>query len=128
MNDFIKKKLNLLTHLANVDGKFHKSEKALIKTIAEQAGLDQHEFHLLESTGNAMDDIGAVDDKYEMLYLALKLMQADNKVREEEIVFCEELARKLNYNPEVSRYYAFQKLPSREEFDREVTRWMIRSK
>ena len=123
MDDFIKKKLNLLTHLAKVDGKFHKSEKALIKAIAEQAGLKPDEFHLLEPQDNGLDDLSAIDDRCEMLYLALRLMQADNKIREEEIAFCEELAKKLNYNPEVSRYYAYKKLPDREEFDHEVTRW-----
>jgi len=39
MNILERKKINLLVHLAKIDGKFEKSEKALLKSFLHEKGI-----------------------------------------------------------------------------------------
>lgn len=124
MDDVTKKKLNLLTHLAKIDGDFHKSEQRLINEIIEQRGFKKEDFHLLDDNVDAMamahEDL---HEKEELLFLALKLIQADSIIDDAEVEFCQELASKLGYKPDVIDHFAHKSLPSREEFDKELDNW-----
>lgn len=121
---FTERKMNLLVHLAKSDGDFHSSERKLIQEIAEEKGFNPEEFHLLCQANPTIDDTCVVDDKAEMLYLSLKLIQADGEIRDEEIDFCKILATKMNYNSRVIDHFAYKKLPSRIEFDRRLLGWV----
>lgn len=120
---FTERKMNVLVHLAKVDGDFHKSERKLIEEIAIEKGFDVHDFNLLREPNNPLDELGTIDDKAEMLYLSLKLIQVDDVIRNEEVSFCKELAIKLGYKPEVIDHYAHQPLPIREDFDKQLIKW-----
>jgi len=125
MDVFTKRKMNVLIHLAKIDGDFHKSERKLIQEIIEEKGFDAKDFHLVEENGNSLADIDTIDDKGEMLYLALKLIQADDIIRDEEVIFCKQLAEKLSYKPEVVDHFAYKELPDRAEFDKNLTNWTV---
>ena len=124
MDDVNKKKLNLLTHLAKIDGDFHKSEQKLINEIIEQQGFNKEDFHLLDDNVDALaiahEDL---HEKEELLYLALKLIQADSIIDDTEVEFCQKLAVKLGYKPEVIDHYAHIILPDRDQFDKELDSW-----
>jgi len=118
MDSLTKKKLNLLVHLAKIDGDFHKSEKALINALIISNGLDPEEFKLLSA--HSLDDVNDIEDKPEMLYLALRLIMADGRIEPREIDYCEKLASRMGYDPALIKYYAYSRLPSRAEFDQQI--------
>jgi len=124
---FTERKMNLLVHLAKSDGDFHKSERELIKEIAAEQGFNNDDFHLLGEPQSAINEMKDIDDKAEMLYLSLRLIQADGEIRDEEIDFCKKLATKMNYNSKVIDHFAYKDLPHREEFDKQLTEWMSSS-
>jgi len=121
---FTERKMNVLVHLAKVDGDFHKSERRLIGEIAIEKGFNVDDFNLLRESDNPLDQLDAIDDRAEMLYLSLRLIQADDVIKEEEISFCKKLATKLNYNSEVIDHFAHQPLPIRKEFDKQLSTWV----
>jgi uncharacterized tellurite resistance protein B-like protein len=124
MNTLEKRKLNLLVHLAHADGKFEKSEKELLRLFEKEKKLSASEHtndHPLE-----LSDFTHANDKIELLFWALRMMQADKIIHEQEVVFCKHLAAKLNFKSEVIDHYANQALPSFAEFESEVKRtWQI---
>ena len=124
MNKYTKRKLNLLIYLANVDGKFHKAEKALLQEFVKEKGFDIGDFRLLETYDEKNHDLPLVDDKKEMLFLAIKLIQADNVIDKKELAFCKDIAAKLGYNADVIDEYAHQNL-NRESFDKKIDNWLL---
>ncbi|MDN5212702.1 hypothetical protein QQ020_11620 [Fulvivirgaceae bacterium BMA12] len=119
-----KRKLNLLVHLARIDGKFHRAEKALLREFVNKEGLDVDDFHLLEMADEEIGDFHLIDDKKEMLFLALKLIQADDVIDKKEFTFCKEIAAKLGYNSLVIDQHAYREL-DRETFDKTVNDWLL---
>lgn len=116
MNGLIKKKLNLLVHLARVDGEFHKTEKDLILKLAG----DEASFNEALISATTKVDVSGFSDKEEILYLALKLVQADSVITEEELKFCRSLASKLGFSESLVDHFAYKKLPSLSEFSRQL--------
>ncbi len=119
-----KQKLNLLIHLAKVDGKFHKAEKALLREFVDQEGFDAEDFRLLETAEEEIGDFHLIDDKKEMLFLALKLIHADEVIDKKEVTFCKEIAAKLGYNSAAIDQYAYREL-NRETFDKTIDDWLL---
>ncbi len=122
MNDVVRRKLNILIYLAKVDGKFHKSEKALLMDFVNENKLDPKEFKLLVENPEEMAPEKIVD-KEEMMFLALKVMKADKEVHETELEFCKELAGKLGVKPGIVDEFVNKEL-TREAFDKEVGNWL----
>ena len=123
MNKYTKRKLNLLIYLAQVDGKFHKAEKALLEEFVNEKGFDIKDFRLLEPMDENSHDLPSTDDKKEMLYLAIKLMQADKVIDKKELEFCKEIASKLGYDATVVEEYAHHEL-DRKSFDEKINDWL----
>ena len=74
-------------------------------------------------TGNPLEDADQLGDKEEILYLALKLIQADHVITEEELAFCRKLANKLGFRETVIDRYAHKSLPHISQFIVEVKPW-----
>lgn len=123
MDKFTKRKLNLLIYLAKIDGKFHKSEKALLKEFVNEEEFDVTDFRLLEPVDEKIGDLYFIDDKQEMLFLAIKLMQADKVIDKREMAFCKEIAVKLGFNASVIDEYA-SKVLDRKSFDETINDWV----
>lgn len=119
MNGIIKKKLNLLVHLARVDGHFHKSERDMIlNLVGNSKEIDQ-----MSSTADPLADIDTLRDKEEIFYLALKLVQADGVITEEELAFCRRLAGKLGFRETAADRFVRSPLPSMAEFVEDLSTW-----
>lgn len=120
MNVLEKRKLNLLVHLAKVDGRFEKSEQELLKSFIREKGLTTSSIN--EQQPIKFSDFIHSNEKIELLYWSLRLIQADEVIHEKELLFCRNLALKLNFKPEVIDRFAHNPLPSFVDFDREVSR------
>lgn len=124
MDVHIKQKLNLLIHLALVDGKFHKAEKALLEEFVAEMGFDTKDFQLLALSETKTDELTRLDDKKEMLFLALRLIRADNFIDKKELAFCKDIATKLGYDAAIIDEYAHGTL-DRASFDKSVNNWLL---
>jgi hypothetical protein len=117
MNGLIKKKLNLLVHLARIDGDFHQTEKELILKLAG----DEAAYKEAVATVTKTVDVDGIGDKEEIMYLALKLIQADSVITVEELKFCKSLASKLGFNEAIVDEYAHKELPQLADFVSKVS-------
>ena len=124
MNEHTKKTVNLMVHLARIDGEFHRSERLLIKELIEKEKLGSDGLLLLETEGQSIDDIDTIDDKGEILYLCLKLIQADDKISDTELAYCKDLAVKLGYKEGVIEHFVYDPLPDRNTFDKDLIFWI----
>lgn len=114
METIIKRQLNLLAHLAKIDGKFEKSEHDLLKKIANQNGLTSDNVDFNEPV--KFSDFSHLENKLEVLYWALQMMHADGIVHHKEVLFCKNLAVKLNLKESLVEYHTNRPMPSLEEF------------
>jgi uncharacterized tellurite resistance protein B-like protein len=119
MNTLEKRKLNLLVHLAHADGKFEKSEKELLRSFECEKRLAESHLHP-EGEPLQLSDFTNANDKIELLYWALRMIQADKIVHEKEIIFCKHLASKLHFKPEIIDRFAHGVLPEYVPFEKEV--------
>lgn len=123
MDETIKRKLNILIYLAKIDGKFHKSEKALLEDFVCEYNLDIKDFKSLLKNPEEMQ-ADKIIDKAEMMYLSFKVINADKYLDEREIEFCKELAQKIGVKPEFVDHFANRNL-SRKYFDEEIVNWYL---
>jgi uncharacterized membrane protein YebE (DUF533 family) len=125
MNEIDKRKLNLLVHLARVDGKYDKSERRLLQQFVMEKGLDTK---LLNGKGECdpgHNFLTEPDAKIELLYWAIRLIQADQVIHNKELAFGKSLASKLNFKDEIVAYYANTPLGDFGSFQQEVKQiWM----
>lgn len=124
MNTLERKKFNMLVHLAKADGKFEKSEKDLLKLFLSEKGLDESQLYKEEQPMN-FNDFTDADAKVELLYWAIKLIQADQVIHEKEILFCKNLALKLKFKEEIIDQYAHSTLPDYARFEQEIKKFWL---
>lgn len=55
MEEVIHKKLNLLVHLAKIDGKFDDTEKEVLESLLQQAGIQHEPWQATSETVNLND-------------------------------------------------------------------------
>lgn len=100
---FKKSHLSNLIALAKVDGEFQEAEEKLIYKIGHKYKLKnwQIEEMILDEK---MPDIHIPSNhqqKMEQLYDLIRMMYADNVVAHNEIVFCQKIATKFGYKPQI---------------------------
>ena len=111
MDETIRKRINLLIHLAMADGKYHKSEKELIDSLIAQHGMKDSDFKHREEDDSPFFGIQAIGNKEELIYLALKLIKIDGSIHSDEIAFCKAMALKLRFSPNIIDSYVHESLP-----------------
>jgi uncharacterized membrane protein YebE (DUF533 family) len=119
MDSFLKKKLNLLVHLAKIDGKLDKTERQMLLKLLEQNGVT--DFDWTENGQVNLDDFANTSAKTELLYLALRIIRADGIIHPAETAYCKELAIKLDFDPEVVDHYSTENLPGLSQFIHEIS-------
>jgi uncharacterized membrane protein YebE (DUF533 family) len=118
MDALLKKKINLLIHLANADGTFDVSERAYIKDLLTEKGIDHKKLDAFEK--GSLDDIHTIVDKEQALYWALQLAKADGVIHTDELAFCKAVAFRLKFLPEIIDAYVNKELPEFSVFKKEV--------
>jgi uncharacterized membrane protein YebE (DUF533 family) len=118
MDQVLRRKINLLIHLANADGHFDVSEKAFIKDLLTERGIDHRNLEKFEL--ESLEDVHNIVEKEQVLYWALQLMKVDGTIHADEIAFCKAAAFRLKFLPEVIDEYANKDLPDFTTFKKEV--------
>lgn len=119
MNHVLEKKINILIHLANADGHFDVTEKAFIKDLLAERGVDHKQLEEVLAK-DSLKDMHTIVDKEQALYWALQLVRVDGVLHTDEVSFCKTVAFRLKFLPEVVDAYKDKELPGFNIFKREV--------
>lgn len=121
MKEILKKKLNLLVHLAKIDGKFDHSEKLVLQEMLREAGVSGFDMDVVSNLNlNSFQDHVSGE---EILFWALKMIMADGVIHSDEAAYCKSLAIKLKYRPEAIDHFSNKELPPLEEFAEKINEW-----
>lgn len=103
MDVVLKMQLNVLIHLALVDGQITKEEKKLLESIAGKRGITSSQLKEMIQYPKPIESLGALsnDLKFEYLYSIVQLMNIDDEIDQREIHFCQNMALRLGYYKEV---------------------------
>jgi len=99
MNIVLRKKISILIHLAGVDGEFANIEKSFIKEICERNGVSNLEFEQLVANPDPIASLGALSYNRVVEYMSesLSLMIIDGKIRQSEVLLCEDIGLRLGF-------------------------------
>ena len=91
----IDQQLKLLARLAGSDGSIDDSERKLIQNLGNAHGLDENEVSKIiqEPKGEIDYDDLSDDERFDYLYNLVHLMKVDGEVYNQEIEFCERIAK-----------------------------------
>lgn len=111
-----KNKIDLLVGLAAVDNNFHTLEKRIINEVLQHYNAENYVIKPVFDNFKLLHEADQLDDKEELLYLALRIILADQNKHSDEIAFVKVLALKLGFRPEIVDYISNNGLSSFEEF------------
>ncbi|MCE2997117.1 MAG: hypothetical protein ACK5RG_02640 [Cyclobacteriaceae bacterium] len=123
MNKVLSRKINLLLHLANIDGKFHASEKELLLSILKEKGLDESFLEEHKQTTPDLETLHELPDKTELFYWILKMIAADGEIHADEIKEAKNLAVKLGFSADAVDYFSHAPIPELSKFRTEILRF-----
>ncbi len=115
MEEVIRKKLNLLVHLATIDGKFDETEKDVLKSLLAEAGLNNHAIQEAAHPVN-LNDFKDAPTRADILYWALRIIKADGQIHADEAAYCKALAVKLNYKADIVDHFTKHELGDQADF------------
>jgi len=103
MDVVLRMQLNVLIHLAMVDGEISKEEKKTLEGIAANHGVSAFQLEEMIRSPKPIESLGALsnDVKFDYLYSIVHLMNIDEKIDQREIHFCQNMALRLGYYKEV---------------------------
>jgi len=96
----IKNHLRNLIHIANIDGHFDDSEKAIVQKVAHKFGITKEELDQMIKADNSYDYNPPIDleERFELLYDFFMMISADNELTDNELRMFKILALGLNMN------------------------------
>lgn len=100
MDAVLRKKINILIHLAGADGHFDDSERAFIYNICLRHGVDLDTIGDLIADPESIGSLGALSHATSVDYLteSILLMLVDGKVLPAEILFCQDMGIRLGFS------------------------------
>ena len=99
MDAVLRKKINILIHLAGADGHFDDSERAFIYNICLRHGVDLDTIGDLIAEPEPIGSLGALSHTTAVDYLteSILLMLVDGKVLPSEVLFCQDMGLRLGF-------------------------------
>ena len=103
MEGLVKKKLNMLAHLAKIDGHFADAEREVLYEIAREYGKKDEEIIEIVNKPEPDNDFSALSEyhKLEFIFIAIRIMKADGVIHDNEVDYCKGLAKKMGFDPKV---------------------------
>lgn len=125
MEELLRKKINLLVHLARIDGKMDHSEQEMLRQILKDHRIEEFDWN--SATPSNVNDFKNAPSKAEVLYLALRMVHADGILHPDEVAYCKALAVKLNYKTEVVDFFSSNELGSISDFKKRISTFALAS-
>lgn len=119
------RKLNLLAHLARVDGRYDRTEHKLLVGLLRRYGMQESEVSDFEENPTDTGDFRSIRDRIDLLYWSLRMMMADGVIHPNETSYCTTLASKLGIRPQMIDWFVEHQPVSLEEFEREAQHQLI---
>ncbi|MDX1629973.1 MAG: hypothetical protein R3345_14795 [Fulvivirga sp.] len=106
MDIVTRKQLNLLIQLAEADKHFSSIERERIFEIAKIKNFPVESVKELIKNPEPIESFGALSEnqKFEYIFSCVDLMLIDQRIFENEVRFCKQIAVKLGFNPDVVDY------------------------
>lgn len=106
MDIVTRKQLNILIQLAEADKHFARPERDMIFQIAKERNFPEEEVLELIRKPEPIETLGALspNTKFEYMMGCIRLVFADHKVFERELIFCKGIAIKLGFRKDVVEY------------------------
>jgi hypothetical protein len=106
MDIVTRKQLNILIQLADVDRNFSNTERDMIFQIARERNFPTEQVEDLIRSPEPIESLGALslNTKFDYLMTCIRLVFADQKVFERELVFCKSIAIKLGFRKDVVEF------------------------
>lgn len=116
MNKLLTKKINLLLHLAKIDGCFDETERVILTSFLndnglEEAYLEQHKQEVVD-----LKSLVEIGDKSELLFWILKVIYADRQLHPTEIAYSEIIATRLGFKKAIVTHFMKGEFPHVHEF------------
>ncbi|NOS92618.1 MAG: TerB family tellurite resistance protein [Cyclobacteriaceae bacterium] len=124
MNKVLSRKINLLLHLANIDGKFDASEKELLLSILKEKGLDESFLEEHNQPTPDLETLHELPDKTELFYWILKMIKADGELHADEMKEAKNLAVKLGFSTDAVDYFSHISINPLAQFRSDVLRFV----
>lgn len=118
MDALLRKKVNLLVHLAKIDGKLDQSEQDMLVQILKEHQIEEFDWNA--KTTVDLNDFKNAPSKAEVLYLALRMVRADGIIHPDEVAYCKALSIKLDFDPVIIDRYTDHELPALLVFKQEI--------
>ena len=125
MEELLRKKINLLVHLARIDGKMDHSEQEMLRQILKDHHIEEFDWN--SAAPSNVNDFKNSPSKAEVLYLALRMVHADGILHPDEVAYCKALAVKLNYKTEVVDFFSSNELGSISDFKKRISAFALAS-
>jgi uncharacterized membrane protein YebE (DUF533 family) len=127
----IQQRISALIELAKIDGSFDDTEKSLIMRIGKSNGMSESEIQqiIFGKNEDVNWEILEEDEKFDLLYDAILVMKVDGQILDEEVTYCQMLARKLGFDLRVVMELYADIHPSvkvsglKEKLRRKVSTW-----
>lgn len=121
----MRKKINLLIHLAKVDGHFHQSERDLLRSLLAQHGIAETYLEEHPLTGADLENFSSTSDRVELLFWVLKLIHADGQLHRAELDYAKSISLQLGYSSRLVDHFCSHPLQSLAQFENEVRDFKI---
>ncbi len=106
MDIVTRKQLNILIQLAQADKHFSEKERELIYNLARKKNFPPEGVRELIREPEPIGSFGALSDnqRFDYLYNCIDLMLIDKKIFDSELLFCHNIAIKLDFRKSVVEY------------------------
>lgn len=106
MDIVTRKQLNILIQLASADKHFSSVERERILDIAKKRNFSTEEVEELIQNPEPIGSFGALsnDQRFQYLYSCIDLMLIDDKIFDSEMIFCIDIAIKLDFKKDVVNF------------------------
>ena len=106
MDIVTRKQLNILIQLAQADKHFSDKERDLIYNLARKRNFPSEGVRELIREPEPIGSFGALSDnqRFDYLYQCIDLMLIDKKIFDSELLFCHNIAIKLDFKKSVVEY------------------------
>jgi uncharacterized tellurite resistance protein B-like protein len=101
-----KSELNLLIQLAKVDKHFAEVEREMIMRVSKEKNFPEDQVEWLMQNPESIGTFGFLspNQKFQYLMDCIELVLVDNKVMESELIFCRNVAIKMDFKKGVIDY------------------------
>jgi hypothetical protein len=125
MDKMLHRKINLLIHMAHVDGKFSIPERDLIRLLLKENGLPEEYLEEHRTMAVNLGQLKDIPNKSELLYWILRLIHSDGILLSEELSYAKTIAQQLGFKDEVISHFNNSPTQSLTEFELMIADFQI---